>query len=869
MRRTPLKIKFSLAALVAIFGLIVMGSVSSASPAKAGFPISLRNVSFAPRLQATALATYAATDDGGGIDINPRTTTPTATVPPLGTPGGGFNNNGTPIPAPTRTTKFEVPPTLDDLLKQFPDLKAYIDPNLKIDSIDLGELYKKLVIIYNEKGATGLAVFLKDSGLLDKFNLPVSYLDLLMVFDKEGLEGVNKLAKARGYINAKNEVVAYVTPANVSDVDQIIADLTKLGVSTYPPLNAFGQLEIGIPIEVLSAYQTPGTLIKYLVSVATVKNVAAIDAPIPKSTTDKLTPETVANFIGQGGKFVGVEAWHKAGITGKGVRVGVLDLGFGRIKELMNGKDLPKTIKTAQDIDELNEMEEVHGTACTQIVFSAAPDAEIFVGMADTDDNYNDSINFFIKNKVQIITYSVGGTVGPRDGTFGEALVVDEIVEKTGVLWLTAAGNEATSHSLFKFSDKDADGANDFGNQEQAMPFIAFDTATRVVMNWNGSWKGSEKNEFTFTIFDENGEEVATAAEPKKGRKNDFPFQTVKFRSTPESKYFLVVRRSSKTKADATIDLFINNALFPEWAQISERSVTVPGDSNSSLTVGATGLTKDKIEDYSSQGPTMDGRIKPDVTAPTGEKIAAYPKGFYGTSGATPLTAGVAALYFQAFPGISASEVRAAIQKNVVDLGKKGVDPIFGNGRIKLPDPATINKDNGPDPDVTPEPGGDPDADPTATLPAGKVTPTKAPTKKPAPTKVAAEITDTQVKFNVTSKGTKGIQVSVSFKIDGFKGKSGLVAVIFGQDGGKTVVKPKTDKYSIGGTLGTSSPFTSKFDSAEFENVPLFLPNSEFGNLPKGDNELVYIVAIVDPSKSGEDAIIVASDPADVTVSKK
>ncbi len=864
-----MRIKFSVAALVVIVGLIFASSAASVSPAKAGFPFSLQGgFSLSPRLQATALATYAATDEGGDIDVNPRTMTPTPTLPPLGTPGGGFNNNGTQIPLPTRTGKFDVPPTLDELLKQFPDLKQYIDPNLKVDQIDLGELYKKLVTIYNEKGASGLAVFLKDSGLLEKFNLPISYLDLLMVFDKEGIDGVTKLAKDRGYINMKNEVLAYVTPANTSDVDQIVADLLKLGVSAYPPLNAFGQLEIGIPLDVLAAYQTPGTLIKYLVSVATVKNIAAIDAPMPKSTTDRLTPAMVPMVIGQGGKFIGVEAWHKAGITGKGVKVGVLDLGFGRIKELMNGKDLPKTIKTAQDIDELNEMEEVHGTACTQIVFSAAPDAEIFVGMADTDDNYNDSINFFIKNKVNIITYSVGGSVGPRDGTFGEALVVDEIVEKTGVLWLTAAGNEATNHTIFKFTDKDGDGANDFGNEEQSMPFIAFDTVTRVIMNWNGNWKGGEKNEFTISVFDESGEEVATAAEPKRGRKNDFPFQIVRFRSKPEEKYFIVVRRGSKTKVDATMDIFVGNALFPEWALVKERSVTVPGDSNSSLTVGATGLTKDKIEDYSSQGPAMDGRNKPDVTAPTGEKIAAYPRGFYGTSGATPLTAGVAALYFQAFPGISAAEVRAAIEKNVVDLGKKGIDPVFGAGRIKLPDPSTINADGGPDPDVTPEPGSeDPDAEPTAT-PIGKVTPTKAPTK-PAPSKVAGEITETSVKFNVTTKGVKGLQVNVSFRIDGFKGKSGLVAVIFGQNGGKTAVKPKTSKYTIGGTLGTSSAFTSKFASAEFENVPLFLPNSEFGNLPKGDNELVYIVALVDPSKSGDDALIVASDPESITVTRK
>lgn len=864
-----MKIKALIAAVALTISVAVMTTAAgmpSISQKSATNRFSLGAIRPAPQAQATALATYAATDDGSGIDVGPSRPTPTATVPPLGTPGGGFNRDGTLIPAPTAPGKFAPPPTLDELLKQFPELKQYISADLKIDQIDLGDLYKKLVTIYETKGGTGLAVFLKDSGLLEKFNLPLAYLDLLMVFDTEGIEGVGKLAKDRGYINSQNEVLAYVTPNQPSDVAQIIDDLSKLGVTCYAPLNSRGELEIGIPLDVLANYQTPGTLIKYLVTVATVKNIKQINAPQPKSTSGKLDPAKVAELIGKGGKFVGVEAWHKAGITGKGVRIGVLDLGFQRIKELANGKDLPKDIQAAQDIDELNDGDEVHGTACAQIVYGMAPDAKIFVGMADTDDNYNDSINFFIKNKVQIITYSVGGSVGPRDGTFGEALAVDEIVEKTGVLWLTAAGNEASNHTLFKFTDEDGDNNNDFGNKEQAMPFLAFDSTTQIVMNWNGNWKGGEKTEYTFTVFDEKGKEVASAAEPKRGRKNDFPFQAVKFRSKPEAKYFLVVSRNAKTTTEATIDIFINESLFPTWAQVKEKSVTVPGDSNSSFTVGATGLSKDVIESYSSQGPTLDGRIKPDITAPTGEVIAAYPEGFFGTSGATPLAAGAAALYFQAFPGVTAAEIRAAMSKNVLDLGKKGADPVFGAGRIKLPDPKTIKADQGPDTAATPEAGGDSGGDAPTKTPT-RVGPTRAPTK-PAANNVTAEITDTNVKFNVVSKGIKGVQISLSFTIDNFKGKPGAIALIVTQSDGKTVVKPKTKAFNVGGTLGVFQQFSPKFDSSEFQDVPLFLPNSEFGNLPKGSNELSYIVAILDLSDAENPVILGQTDPETLTVTK-
>jgi hypothetical protein len=855
----------------------------------AALPLTQGNAQ-SPTATVVALPTYSPTDDGSDISIIPKTTTPAPTLRPrpTSTPGG------TPF-APALPTKLKPPPTLDELLKQFPDLAPYINSNLTVDQIDMADLYKKLVAIYDKNGASGVAAFLKDSGLLEKLNLPVSYLDLLMIFDKEGLEGVLKLAKERGIISSRNELVAYITPAKADDVKQISDDMLKLGVSTYPPLNEFGQLEIGIPLDILSTYQTPGTMIKYLVTVATVKNVTTVSPPIPKDTSDTLDSMGAAYLVGVGPKFVGADAWHKAGITGKGIRVGVLDLGFGQTKDLMNGKDLPTDLQSAQDLDELSEDDEVHGTACAQVVFGMAPDAKIFIGMADTSSNFNQSINFFIKNKVHIITYSVGSAVGPRDGTFGDALVVDRVVEKTGILWLTAAGNEAENHTLFKFKDEDGDGAHDFDG-ENVLPFAAFAPSTGVTMNWNGNWKGGEKDEYTFQIFDERGREVGGASEAKRGRKNDFPFQFTRFRSTPRSKYFLVVRRGSKTTSEATIDVFVNNGLFPDSAQVRDRSVTTPADSNSSLTVGATGLTVDKIEDYSSQGPTMDGRTKPDVSAPTGEKLAVYKNGFNGTSGATPLVAGMAALYFQAFPDLTASEIRAAIQKSVVDLGPKGIDNVFGNGRVKLPDPKTIKA--GQPPAATPEPGdgnaGQPAATvvptrtarPSATPRAGAATSTPRPvgratgtpsasraTATPVPEpedgkEPTAELTDYNIKFNVKSGGVTGIQVSASFNIDNFKGRPGAIVLVFFAEDGETAIKPKTSKYQILGTLGTYREFSPKFASSSYSNVTLFLPNSEFGNLPRGESSLTYIVAVLDITNEKDVNPLAVSDPEPVTVKR-
>lgn len=92
---------------------------------------------------------------------------------------------------------------------------------------------------------------------------------------------------------------------------------------------------------------------------------------------------------------------------------------------------------------------------------------------------------------------------------------------------------------------------------------------------------------------------------------------------------------------------------------------------------------------YSSQGPTNDGRIKPDVSAPAGFFSTSYTDTFQGTSAASPVAAGAAALLLGAGLATPGGGLAALVKHFSQDLGTPGPDNAFGFGKVLLPAPPT------------------------------------------------------------------------------------------------------------------------------------------------------------------------------------
>jgi hypothetical protein len=115
------------------------------------------------------------------------------------------------------------------------------------------------------------------------------------------------------------------------------------------------------------------------------------------------------------------------------------------------------------------------------------------------------------------------------------------------------------------------------------------------------------------------------------------------------------------------------------------------GSSKNVLAVGAVNSSK-AIADFSSRGPTRDGRIKPEVVAKGVSQYSTYENGGYGnstgTSMAAPVVTGITALLLEQWTrtmgpiGPTADVLKALLIQGAEDLGNPGPDYTFGFGLV-------------------------------------------------------------------------------------------------------------------------------------------------------------------------------------------
>ena len=117
-------------------------------------------------------------------------------------------------------------------------------------------------------------------------------------------------------------------------------------------------------------------------------------------------------------------------------------------------------------------------------------------------------------------------------------------------------------------------------------------------------------------------------------------------------------------------------------------TIGAPGAAVTAVTVGAmadSGKGGFKQASFSSRGPTADGRVKPDVSAP-GVGIVSAQAGstsgytaLSGTSMATPFTTGVVLLMQDANPALTPQQVKDKVVATAIDWGRGGDNKVVGS----------------------------------------------------------------------------------------------------------------------------------------------------------------------------------------------
>lgn len=498
--------------------------------------------------------------------------------------------------------------------------------------------------------------------------------------------------------------------------------------------------------------------------------------------------------------------------TGNGVIVGVIDSGIDythptfrnlttqqtRISRVweQNGtttSPAPYGTEYVGSTAILNKMRDIvgesHGTHTTGIAAgSGAISGSLYKGIAydseivlvPTDFNTShifDGIQYIFNyatsiNKPAVINMSIGGHLGPHDGTSTFDQVCNSIVGP-GKILVGSAGNEGsdkihlnktflstdnTSFSFIKFpyssivtnGSASIDLWGTIGNNFEVAVNI-YNTSTNQFVEYTDYVSTSNNsNTYQGTIYDGDtpnapdgcivqiGVETANA-------NNNRPHAIISFNNSAQDdnvKYVLLEIRSTT----GTVNAWCSSSPTGTFDNLGSSS-TIVTDGNTDMTVGEIGGTGNSIisvgaytsknsytnilgsnpalvfpgalgsiASFSSNGPTVDGRFKPDITAPGNVVVSSvshfdnkylsggtywnnvvsgltdntnnwYFGAMQGTSMAAPVVTGIIALWLQAKPNLTVDQIKTilhttSITDSFTGTGSYIPNNIYGWGKI-------------------------------------------------------------------------------------------------------------------------------------------------------------------------------------------
>ena len=272
-------------------------------------------------------------------------------------------------------------------------------------------------------------------------------------------------------------------------------------------------------------------------------------------------------------------------------------------------------------------------------------------------------------------------------------------------MFITAGGNAGRRVWYGTFADPDGDRWHNFNDQVEANQFTVTESKkVSAFVRWDGDW-GREDCDLDLALVRVDTSTptlIAVAEDFQDGSANRYPAEYVET-NVPRGIYSLSLWNARCATMPAWIQLFLwDTEGGPEELLYHSpgRHMAEPAEGRNPgmMAVGATHWwDTQQVADYSSRGPTIDGRVKPDITGvtctptltsppvtlPDGSTL--YPT--CGTSHASPHVAGLAALVKQRFTNYRPNSIAHYLKQNAAERGSAGADNTWGDGLAGLPDP--------------------------------------------------------------------------------------------------------------------------------------------------------------------------------------
>ncbi len=384
------------------------------------------------------------------------------------------------------------------------------------------------------------------------------------------------------------------------------------------------------------------------------------------------------------------DGYQAGSLNGSGTKVAVVDLGFAQLSNAKTSGDLPPTACDAAHSQDFTgtglTSGTKHGTGVAEHVADMAPGAELYCLKVGDEVDLQNAADYLYNHNIAIANHSVGWVLASY---YDDTGLINDIIntshDNDGVFWTVAAGNDAQRHWRGTWADADSDDWLEFAAGDELMALTGTAGTIAVFLNWN-QYGIINKADLDLYVVNSAGTTIESSTIPQ-SRFND-PAEAVSFSyQASQAPYSIKVVRAGGNATGLDITLFSFNHNFEH--KVAASSLMDPANAHGAFSVGAVKQaswtqTSPPIRSYSSQGPTNDGRLKPELVAPDGTASLTYSVAS-GTSFSAPTVAGAAALLLQEDLLQDAGTLGNRLLAGAIDVGAAGPDTVFGAGKLQLP----------------------------------------------------------------------------------------------------------------------------------------------------------------------------------------